>query len=62
MNMFKSERKQKAQNLADRLYQMVRFSDMRAYNSLISDKEREIHKVTSETLIFCAKLIEKEIV
>jgi len=60
--MFKSERKQKAQNLADRLYQMVRFSDMRAYNSLISDKEREIHKVTSETLIFCAKLIEKEIV
>lgn len=60
--MFKSERKQKAEKLADRLRKMARVSDVRASNSLISDKEREIHKATSETLTFCAELIEKEIV
>jgi hypothetical protein len=60
--MFKSERKQKAEKLADRLYRMAKVSDVRASNSLISDKERAAHKATSETLTFCAQLIEKEIV
>ena len=60
--MFKSERKQKAEKLADRLHKMAKVSDVRALNPLISDKEVAIHETTSKTLTLCAELIEEEIV
>jgi|DEB0MinimDraft_4_1074332.scaffolds.fasta_scaffold73271_2 hypothetical protein len=62
MNMFKSQRKQKAQDLADRLCKMARISDVQAMNPLVSDKEKAAYIAKSETLILCSQLIKKEIV
>ena len=60
--MFKSERKQKAEKLADRLHKMSKVADFRASNPLISEREKLIQETTSKTLSFCVELIEKEIV
>lgn len=60
--MFKSERKQKAEKLADRLRKMSKVADVRVSNPLIGEREKLIQETTSKTLSFCAELIEKEIV
>lgn len=60
--MFKSQRKLKAEKLADRFRKMAKVADVRASNPLIGEREKLIQETTSKTLVFCAEMIEREVI